>query len=126
MPDQRQDGRGDQQAKIGTSSARSCQYVAIAAYFQNESFRSWPGHFNQQAMEERTHAMKFVNYVLDAGGLPEIPAIPAAEIEVRKRRGGREALAGLGGDGHQADQRAGGISRARRTITPRIPSCSGS
>jgi ferritin len=51
--------------------------VAIAAYFGNESLPELSKHFNKQAMEEREHAMKFVNYVLDAGGLPEIPAIPA-------------------------------------------------
>ena len=63
--------------QIGNEFGAFLQYVAIAAYFQNESLPEMAKHFNQQAMEEREHAMKFVNYVLDAGGLPEIPAIPA-------------------------------------------------
>ena len=63
--------------QIGNEFGAFLQYVAIAAYFGNDSLPELGKHFNQQAMEERQHAMKFVNYVLDAGGLPEIPAIPA-------------------------------------------------
>src|SRR5882762_8712770 len=56
--------------QIGNEFGAYLQYVAIAAYFGNESLPELTKHFNKQAME-------FVNYVLDAGGLPEIPAIPA-------------------------------------------------
>jgi ferritin len=65
--------------QIGNEFGAFLQYVAIAAYFGNESLPELSRHFNQQAMEEREHAMKFVNFVLDAGGLPEIPAIPAPQ-----------------------------------------------
>jgi len=63
--------------QIGNEFGAFLQYVAIAAYFGSESLPEMSKHFNKQAMEERDHAMKFVSYVLDAGGLPEIPAIPA-------------------------------------------------
>jgi bacterioferritin B len=63
--------------QIGNEFGAYLQYVAIAAYFGNESLPELSKHFNKQALEESQHAMKFVNYVLDAGGLPEIPAIPA-------------------------------------------------
>lgn len=63
--------------QIGNEFGAFLQYVAIAAYFGNESLPELSKHFNKQAMEEREHAMKFVNYVVDAGGLPDIPAIPA-------------------------------------------------
>jgi ferritin len=65
--------------QIGNEFGAFLQYVAIAAYFGNESLPELSRHFNQQAMEEREHAMKFVNFVLDAGGLPEIPGIPAPQ-----------------------------------------------
>jgi len=65
--------------QIGNEFGAFVQYVAIAAYFGNESLPELARHFNQQAMEEREHAMKFVNFVLDAGALPEIPAIPAPQ-----------------------------------------------
>src|SRR3954471_25081255 len=65
--------------QIGHEFGAFLQYVAIAAYFGNESLPELSRHFNKQAMEEREHAMKFLNYVLDAGGLPEIPGIAAPQ-----------------------------------------------
>jgi len=69
--------------QIGHEFGAFLQYVAIAAYFGNESLPEMARHFNKQAMEEREHAMKFVNYVLDAGALPQIPAIPAPKSGFR-------------------------------------------
>lgn len=63
--------------QIGNEFGASLQYVAIAAYFGSESLPELCQHFNRQALEERDHAMKFVNYVVDAGGQVEVPAIPA-------------------------------------------------
>jgi ferritin len=63
--------------QIGNEFGAFLQYVAIAAYFGNDSLPELSKYFNKQAMEEREHAMKFVNYVVDAGGLPQIPGIPA-------------------------------------------------
>jgi ferritin len=63
--------------QIGNEFGAFLQYVAIAAYFGNDSLPELSKHFNKQAMEERAHGMKFVNYVVDAGGLPQIPGIPA-------------------------------------------------
>jgi len=64
-------------AQIGNEFGASLQYVSIAAYFDHESLPALAAHFYQQADEERLHAMKFVHYVLDAGGEVVIPAIPA-------------------------------------------------
>lgn len=63
-------------AQIGNEFGASMQYVAIAAYFDRESLPSLAAHFYTQADEERLHAMKFVHYVVDAGGQVQIPAIP--------------------------------------------------
>jgi ferritin len=63
--------------QIGNEFGAFLQYVAIAAYFGNDSLPELSKHFNKQALEEREHAMKFVNYVVDAGGLPQIPGISA-------------------------------------------------
>ncbi len=54
----------------------AAQYVAIAVYFDSESLPALAGHFYRQADEEREHAMKFVQYVLDAGAKPEIRGLP--------------------------------------------------
>ena len=63
--------------QIGSEFGASLQYVAIAAYSGYEGLPELSKHFNTQALEERQHAMKFVNYVVDAGGQVEIPAIAA-------------------------------------------------
>src|SRR5207248_9558641 len=63
--------------QIGREFCSSLQYVAVAAYFDSDHLTELAGHFFRQAEEERTHAMRFVRYLLDAGGEVEIPAIPA-------------------------------------------------
>ena len=63
--------------QIGHEFGASLQYVNIAAYFDDVGLPVLRDHFFRQADEEREHAMKFVKYLLDAGGRVEIPAIPA-------------------------------------------------
>src|SRR4051812_5544903 len=53
------------------------QYVSISAHFHNRHLTLLSKLFNDQAEEERQHAMKFVKYVLDTKGPLQIPAIPA-------------------------------------------------
>lgn len=63
--------------QIGHEMGASMQYIAIASYFESESLLGLAAHFFKQADEEREHAMKFIKYVLEAGGRLEIPSIPA-------------------------------------------------
>lgn len=63
--------------QIGNEFGASLQYVAIAAHFHGEGLTELGAKFYQQAAEERDHAMRFVRYVVDAGGHVEIPAVPA-------------------------------------------------
>jgi ferritin len=55
------------------------QYVAIASYFVGDSLHELASHFYRQAEEERDHAMRFVKYLLDAGGQVEIKDVPAPQ-----------------------------------------------
>ena len=55
------------------------QYVAIASHFIGESLHQLAAHFYRQANEERDHAMRFIKYLLDAGGRLEIADIPAPQ-----------------------------------------------
>jgi bacterioferritin B len=64
--------------QIGNEFGASLQYVAIASYFACESLPELAAHFYLQAEEEREHAMRFVRYMVDAGGEVDIPEIPAA------------------------------------------------
>lgn len=63
--------------QVGNEFGASLQYVAIAAYFSGEGLTELANHFYRQASEERDHAMRFVKYIVDAGGHLEIPAIAA-------------------------------------------------
>jgi ferritin len=53
------------------------QYVAVGNYYAAEAFPRLASFFYKQADEEREHAMKMVNYMLDRDGTPDIGAIAA-------------------------------------------------
>jgi ferritin len=63
--------------QIGNEFGASMQYVSIAAHFQQRQLTLLSKLFLQQAEEERAHAMKFVQYVLDTKGELQIPSIAA-------------------------------------------------
>ncbi len=67
--------------QIGHEFGASLQYVSIAGYFDRESLPQLARHFYRQAEEERDHAMRFVHYVVDAGGQLRIPAVPAPKAD---------------------------------------------
>lgn len=64
--------------QIGSELGASNQYLKIASYFDAEDLPELASFFFRQSDEEREHAMKFVDYILDTGGQVQIPAIPAA------------------------------------------------
>lgn len=64
-------------AQIGREFGASLQYLQIAAYFDGMALARAAELFFKQAEEERAHAMKFLKYVLDAGGEVHIPPIDA-------------------------------------------------
>jgi len=63
--------------QIGYEFSASMQYVAIAAHFSADALPQLAQHFFRQAEEENEHAMRFIKYVIDAGGRVVIPAIDA-------------------------------------------------
>jgi ferritin len=63
--------------QIGREFAASLEYVSIASSFASEGLTELARHFYRQAEEERDHAIRFVKYVVDAGGKVAIPTIPA-------------------------------------------------
>jgi ferritin len=65
--------------QIGHEFMASIQYVSIATYFDSEGLPALARHFYIQAEEERDHAMRFVKFMVDAGGQIELPAIPATQ-----------------------------------------------
>lgn len=67
--------------QIRSEFTASAQYVAIAAYFDQESLIELANFFYRQAEEEREHAMKIVHFLLEAGAKPTIPGIPELRNE---------------------------------------------
>ena len=63
--------------QIGYEFSASLQYYAIAAHFAAEALPQLSAHFFQQAEEEKGHALRFIKYLVDAGGRVVIPAIEA-------------------------------------------------
>jgi ferritin len=63
--------------QIGHEFGASMQYISIAAHFNQKQLTLLAKLFFDQAEEERTHAMKFVKYLLDTQGELQIPATPA-------------------------------------------------
>jgi ferritin len=63
--------------QIGRELGASNQYLNIAAYFDREALLELAGFFYRQSDEERMHALKFVNYIVDAGGSVSVPAVDA-------------------------------------------------
>jgi bacterioferritin B len=64
-------------AQIGHEFGASMQYVSIAAHFSQRQLKLLAKLFFQQADEEKQHAMKFVQYLLDTKAELRIPPIPA-------------------------------------------------
>ena len=63
-------------AQIQSEFGASQQYLAIAIYFDDEDLPDLAQFFLRQAEEEREHAMKFVQYMLDVDSKPIIPPLP--------------------------------------------------
>ena len=58
--------------QIGYEFSAELQYYEIGAHFASDALPQLSQHFFQQAEEEKGHALRFIKYVVDAGGrVPE-------------------------------------------------------
>jgi len=81
--------------QIGYEFSASMQYYAIAAYFATEALPQFSAHFFKQAEEEKGHALRFMKYVVDAGGRVVIPAIEAPQSKFKNVTEQINALVGM-------------------------------
>ena len=63
--------------QIGIEFEAFYAYLSMAAYFDSHSWDGFASWMSMQSDEERVHAMKFYNYVLDRGVDVKLPAIKA-------------------------------------------------
>src|SRR5271165_6307511 len=70
--------------QMGNEFSAMLQYDAIAAHFGAEGLPELSAHFYKQAEEEKEHALRFIQFVLDTGARVKIPAVsaPQAHFEV--------------------------------------------
>lgn len=72
--------------QIGHELAASQQYIAIAVWFDNHDLPQLAKHFYSQSIEERNHAMMFVQYRLDRDLGVTIPGITAVTNDFANER----------------------------------------
>ena len=63
-------------AQICHEFAASQQYIAIAAWYDQQALPQLAAHFYAQAVEERNHAMMIVQYLMDRDATVVIPGVP--------------------------------------------------
>jgi ferritin len=63
--------------QIGREFAAAHQYVAVGAWYEGQTFPQLAKFFYMHAEEERGHAMRMVNYLLESGVQPDIGQIAA-------------------------------------------------
>lgn len=68
-------------AQIGHEMASAYIYLSMAAYFESENLPGFAQWMRVQFAEEQEHAMKFFDYILDQGGVVELPAIPQPQVK---------------------------------------------
>jgi len=65
-------------AQIQLEFESSFVYLQMAADFEHRNMTGFASWMRSQAAEEHTHAMKFLDFVLDRGGAVNLRAIPAS------------------------------------------------
>ncbi len=68
-------------AQIGREFGATLQYNSIAVHFDTQALKKLAALFYKQAAEETEHAMKFIKYVVDAGGEVVIPTVAAPKAK---------------------------------------------
>ena len=73
-------------AQVGSEFGASLQYVNIASYFDADSLPQLAAFFYRQADEEKVHAMKFVHYIVDAGGQVRVPSVEEPKFDFQSAK----------------------------------------
>ncbi len=72
--------------QVAREFGASLQYISIAAYFDSDSLPQLAAFFYRQSDEEHMHAMKFVDYLVDAGGQVRIGAVNASRYDFKSAK----------------------------------------
>src|SRR2546428_13353304 len=72
--------------QIGYEFSASLQYYAIGSHFAAEALPQLSQHFFKQAEEEKGHALRFIKYIVDAGGGAGVPPHEAPQMKIQNGR----------------------------------------
>ena len=78
-------------AQVGREFGASLQYVNIASYFDADDLPQLAAFFYRQAEEEKMHAMKFVHYIVEAGGQVRVPAVDEPKYDFQSAKEAAQA-----------------------------------
>jgi len=62
----------------------SWAYMAMAYSFEDMNLKGFAGWFVKQADEERSHAMKIAEYLMDQGAPVKLAELPAPKVDYKK------------------------------------------
>lgn len=65
--------------QVGHELKASQEYLGLAIFFAGHRLDGWKAFFLRQSEEEREHALRIVNFLLDVGYDYEIPAVPTVD-----------------------------------------------
>lgn len=68
-------------AQVGNEFAASQQYIAVAAWLEQQTLPELAAFFYQQAVEERNHAMMLLKFQMDTDRAVALPGVPAPKSE---------------------------------------------
>ena len=75
-------------SQLNMEQTAAHEYLAMAAYFEQQSLQGFAGFMRAQSVEETEHAMRIFKHIFDRGGSVTIGAIGAP-------RGGYESAKGV-------------------------------
>ena len=66
--------------QVGHELSAQHAYLGMAAYFGLQNHDKWADIFHKQSLEERGHALKIIQFLVDVDAQEELPALPAASV----------------------------------------------
>ena len=69
--------------QIGNEFGAMLQYYAIGAHFAAEGQSELSAHFYEQAEEEKKHALRIIQFVIDTGARVNILAVPVPRADFK-------------------------------------------
>lgn len=68
-------------AQVGNEFSASQQYIAVAAWYEQQTLPELAGFFYQQAVEERNHAMMLLKFQMDTDRVVAVPGVAEPRSE---------------------------------------------